>query len=246
MSADFEIAFGSYDYGAISGLTVQKLTDGLEVKQRIADTPGRHGNYTAGGLIAPRRFSLSGLLVGTSATDLRDKWEAFRAAHAPGVPAQFYQHSDRYVWAEVEGIGKAEFNELARVHLEWDVDFFCSDPFAYAHTPGAQTGLAAGGTVSPGGTAYALPLWTIVVGTIGTITIENETTGQEMVFVPTQTGTYLIDSRLETITRSGVDKSAEMNGEFLRCNVGANTLTVNVSGGAVVTSLRADWNDRYV
>lgn len=247
MSADFHIKFGSYDYAAITGLYLENLTDPLAVQMRASDTPGRAGGYSSGGTIASRRFALSGKLVGTSTTDLRSKWRAFRAAHAPGAAQKFYTHSDTYRWAEPVGVTKAQFDQVFS-HLEFEVEFLSVDPYDYEDTPSSATGLAGGGTVTTLGQAPSPPTFTLTVGGTlgGTITLTNTRTGEAMNILPTATGAIVIDSRLEAITRSGVNISGEMSGLFLSLAVGANVLTVSATGGTTVTVLSVAWNDRYV
>jgi phage-related protein len=248
MAADFDVSFDGYTYADVTGLTVRRLDDGMAVRSRMATPINHQGQFTAGGLLDARKFSLSGLLKGTSADDLRQKWDAFRQAHRPRSPSKFYLHSDRYRWAEVAGIGKVEMGETAKAWLEWSVEFVAADPYDYAETATSTTGLSGGGTVTTAGDSTSLPIFTMVVssiGTDGTITIGNSTTGESFVLAPCATGTVTIDSRLQTVVRSSVDVTHEMNGQFLTLAPGANTITVSTSGGASISSLSSSAADRW-
>ncbi len=244
----FAPQFGSYVYANETGVYVQRISDDMDVRTRMAETPGRAGNYTAGGLLAMRRVQMSGIIAVPFGTDLRDTWEAFKAAHRPGVIQALYAHTDRYLLAEVSGVGKAEYDSLAYRQLQFDVDFACSDPYWYDVDTTTTTGLAGGGTVTAGGTAPGAPLWTLVVssiGTAGTITITNTTTGEAFVLTPAATGTYLIDALAETVVRSSVDVSEQSAGVIPTLAVGANTITVDLTGSATLTSLTCAAQDRY-
>lgn len=246
--ASFAPKFGSYEYASEAGIYVEKVTRPTAVKTRQADTPGLHGGYSAGGLLAPRQFNISGLIVGTSDEDTRDKVEAFAGAHPPGPIRTFYFYSDRYINAEVSAISNTEFGALANISIPFDVEFTAVDPFFYDVDTNTQLDLDEGGTVTAGGTAPAAPLWTLVIGSLGTdgtLTLTNTTTGEALVLAPTTTGTYLIDSRLQTITRSGSDVSEQMNGLYPTLAMGDNDITVETTGGLAVSSLAVSWQNRY-
>lgn len=249
MAADFALAFGSLLYSDIPGLTLSGVTRPLSMRIRSADTPARDGGYTAGGKRAPARFSLRGTLTATDADDLRDRYDTLMAAHIRQGIAKFYRHSDRFRYAEFESEGKAEDSAEDGFNYDLDISFFCADPYEYAETASTQTGLAAGGTVTTAGEDYALPALTLVVGSTGsggTITIANTTTGESVTLTPSATGTYIIDSYDETVTKGGADKRAEVGpGSFLRLAPGVNVLTVTEGGGATTTSLSATWRDRW-
>lgn len=245
MAVDFAIQFGSYVY-ATEGVTVEKVSDPLAVRTRMAATPGRSGAYSAGGLLDTRKFTLEGLIAAADRDDLRDAWDGFRAAHLPGAPAAFYLSSDRYRLAEVVGIGKAEWDGMAGAYLRLSVEFAATEPYDYAATATSTTGLASGGTVTAAGeVATRRVTWTLVVGTAGTITIENTTTGEQMVLTVATTGTYVVDVAAETVTKSGVDMGDTFAGAFAGLAVGANTIAVSTSGGAVVTTLSCSHRDAW-
>lgn len=250
MSADNQMSYGAYTYSSVAGLTIQRLTDPMAVRPRTAETPGKDGAYSAGGLLGSRRFSMRGLMQGTSADNLRTIWRAFRAAHKPGAARTFYRHSDEYINAEVVGISEAEFNEMGRVHIRFEVDFLAVDPFAYKSTTDSQTGLAAGGTATNNGTAYVMPSLALdisSIGTSGTVTITNTTTGQALTLTPAATGVNTIDCGAETVVRGGVDKTTELStaSEFMRLDPGANTITVSTTGGLTVSTLAFTWREAH-
>jgi phage-related protein len=244
---NFAPVFGAYDYQAVGGVYVQEVDDPVAVKQRTADTPGADGAFTAGGLLDKKVVTLSGMIAKADGT-LRDAWEAFRAAHAPGLPQALYLYSDRYMFAEVTGITNSKFNALANLQIEFEVQFTGCDPFTYDTSVTTTSGLDAGGTVTAVGTAPGAPIWTLVIddiGTNGSVTVTNTTTGQAFTLKPAATGTYLIDSRLQTVTLSGVDVSDQFSGVFPLIAVGDNTITVATTLSLSVASLVCAAPGRY-
>ena len=246
MAADFAITYGSFAYSSLSGLTVEGADEPLGVRLRQSATPGRDGAYSATSLLEPKRFTLKGILTASTATALRTAWRTFRAAHSASAPAKFYQHSDQYVWAQVAGIGKADIGGMAGAWIRWEVEFFASDPLVYAETATATSSLASGGTMTNSGDVATRPTFTLVVGTAGTITIENSTTGESMVLTVTTTGTYTIDCRAETVVKVSTSMPEVFTGQFLRLSPGANTIAVSTAGGAVVTTLSASHRSAWV
>lgn len=251
MAADYALKFGSFALNSTNGVWVSDLQDEMPVKPRMAETPGRDGAYTAGGLLNKRRIVVQGLIRGSSADDLRSKLEAFRAAMRPGAPAALYLHSDRILYAEVTGVSDFKFGQTARIHVPFQVEWTAVDPYVYAVTPDSADGLEAGGTVTAGGTGYALPTITVEVSDIGTngyVVLSNDTINESLALIPAEAGEIVVDCRLETVTRNDVDVSAEMSAysKFLRLAPGANSLTVYLANGAAVSAISMTWQARYV
>lgn len=247
--ADFRFKFNGVLYSSIDGLFVQNLEFPTPVKQRIADTPSRHGGYSQGALYAPRHFSLDGLLKAESAAILRQRTEALMLMHGPGIH-RFYVHSDRFINAEFFGESKIKYGMLSGAWINWGIDFHAADPFLYADAASTKSGLNAGGTVESNGTEPTYPTVTLTVGstgTNGTIIVTNTTTGETFTLKPSATGVYVFDPEAETVTKSSVDVTPDMiAGVFLSVNPGSNTITVSTTASATCTALQFDWRDRFL
>lgn len=249
MAADFAFAFGSYTYGSISGLTITRYTEERANDLQMARAPGMWRAYVASSLPATRRFTLEGIIVSDTATNLRTAWDAFLAAHGPGAVAYFYPHSDRYRIAQVESITKAEFTGGRQTtQIDFAVNFVAGDPLTYSTTTTTTSSLASGGTVTNGGGAPTWPTFTMVVSSIGSsgyINITNSTTGHMIQIVPSATGTYTINMYAQTVTRGGTDAIANMNSEFWSLAAGANTIAVALYNSATISSLSCAHNDAW-
>lgn len=149
--------FGSYTYPA--GTLFRSLTDGVGAKLRMADPPSVDGQFTAGGLVAARKFSIRGTLallspsgvVSTDAAAFRTLRDAFVAAHAPGSPQAFWIDDDRYVNAEVESTALQEWTK-GLPNVAFEIGFVAADPFAYqgsAYAPATNTVALAVAGASP-------------------------------------------------------------------------------------------------
>lgn len=240
MAADYDSAFGTYNYADSCGIALEEIVVTPSVKRRVADTPGMNRAYTAGGLRGGTTIQIKGQIIGTSTTNVRDRIDTFIAAHAPGIGKKFYPHSDRYYNAEVVGFSGLKFDGQIRFLVPFSVEFFAADPYAYADSATATSSLASGGTVTNGGHAPTFPTITVAVssiGTNGTVTIGNTTTGQSLVLTPDATGTFTIDCAAQTVSRSSAYRPATHSGDWLRLNAGANTITVTLGGSATISSM---------
>ena len=135
------------------------LTDGVGAKLRVADPPNVDGQFSAGGLIAARKFSIRGQVqiaatgnVQTDAATFRTELDALKAAHLPGSPAPFWIDSDRYINAEVESLSLGEWSK-GLPHLDtFEVGFVATDPFYYqgsAYSPASNSVTLNYGGASP-------------------------------------------------------------------------------------------------
>lgn len=129
--------FNGYAYVGISDM-FSRLTDGIGARLRVADPPGVDGGFTAGGLVAPRKLSVKGMMTiaasGVVQTDaatfraLRDNWNL---VHAPGLPAPFFVDDDRYLNAEVESNSFPEWVK-GLTNINYEVALHAADPYWYA------------------------------------------------------------------------------------------------------------------
>jgi phage-related protein len=239
-------AFGSYSYPKCHILSRPRA---LAAKLRIAPTPGRDGEYSQGGLVGARRLVVSGVLIAASGDDIDTLWDAFVAAHAPGAAQALYpDRSDRYLRAEVEMIQETQGGETYMGAVPWEVAFVCVNPFYYAATATAPVLTTGGGTFTVGGSAPALGAFTLnvsAIGSGGSITVTNSTTGKAFTITPTATGNIIIDCDAETVTRAGVDVTAEFSGLFFALSVGSNTIAITTAGGATLSAASLSYRNRW-
>lgn len=245
------MTYDSTALATITGLKVEEISDSVAVKVRESATPARDGSYSAGGLAGPRRFTMRCVLSASTADSLRTTFRTVAALFRPGSARKFYKHSDEYVWAEPEGITEIKYGAMQRAWMRFQVGFFCADPYIYSNSETTQASLAAGGTINNGGSVSALPTFTLVIddiGSDGTVTLENETTGESFTITPAGTGTYIINTRDETITKSSADMTTEVSidSRFLTLAAGSNTLTVSTTGGLSVDTLDVAYRQRHL
>ena len=239
----FVYSFGVYNYDPnTNGLTTIKTP--IKYKERAASTPGRDGGYSAAALMDARVISAKGSLFATDSGTLRSLKDAFYAAHAPGPAQRLLLNGDRYINCQVNGLDEAEYEGLDS--LEYTLSFRADDPYFY--DVGVQSPNLPG-SFTPGGTALSLPVINLVVSTAGgTITVSNSATGQNFILNPVAVDTYTIDSMAETVTRSGIDASAEQGAgsNFLQLVPNAvNTISVTVAGGAAYSSVSSTYQNRW-
>jgi len=161
MATYLALKYGDYVYDATTDMP-DTLNDGVKANLRTVGCLGDDGAFTAGGLIAARRFSAKGTLtisptgnVQADALTFRNKRDAFYAAHLPGAPQQFWLDNDRYVMAEVESLPMIDWAQ-GLTHVDFEVGFYAADPFQYQgdpatpYTPQSNTTvLTAGGASVP-------------------------------------------------------------------------------------------------
>jgi len=238
--------FGTYDYDD-HGITVLSAPNQVGARLRVADTPGRDGGYSQGGLLAPRRLSLSGILQPSDLNDLDTEWDSFLQAHAPGQILPLYVgKDDRYLLAEVESVQDVDAENVVDA-IPFEVGFYCADPYWYADTVTDVTLPDDSHVVAVStGTARALPLFTFGLTTSGggTFEVENGDTGESLVLTVGASGTYTIDSRTETVLKDGVRLTEGYTGVFPTLRIGNNTINYlvdDVTVGVASLSYRARW-----
>jgi phage-related protein len=235
----------AYSFGGVTLPNVSICAAPMPSKAPGNAAPGYSGSY--GGFQRPneRKVTLSGnLIVRTSFSDLLDAWSSLSAAHDTGVPVQLCIRDNWYLWAVCESITDSE---RGVDHIGYQAQYAARDPYYYsatASTPALTTG---GGTFTVGGNKAALPTLTLTVSAApagGTITVANSATGESFVLSPNSALAYVLDSRLETVTMSGVDATGQFAGQFLTLAVGSNTLTITTAGGATLSAASITFNGR--
>lgn len=238
-------AFGSYEYPQ-SVVTLAPTE--LSSKLRLADAPGVDGGYTQGGKRGIRSLTLSGTLIAEGADDIRDLWDDFLAAHAPGLPQALYVgRDDRYLLAEVASVKEPD-NLVGAV--DWEVGFSCADPFWYAADPTTDTVVGGSDTLTTAGNARTWPTITVELSAAGTTgTLALTCGGKTLTLACSATYlTMVVDMKRGLVTNgAGVDITHLATGKFWDLAPGANAVT-RVLAGAVaptVTSISATWSDRW-
>jgi len=232
--------YGSYTYPSS---LIEKRPIKIDSRLRAKEIPGRSLAYSQGGLIGTRRVIVTGTLKDTTL------WDAFLAAHAPGQAKALYMGSSatRYLMAEVESISDIDADQYPAA-IPWEVGFICYDPLWYGIVVN-PTITSTGGSFTVSGSAPAEPILTITLGgTIpgGYVTITATNSGKSMVITPAASGAIVIDNAARTITRAGVDITAELStlSEFLSFT-GSDTLTIAAAGGLTVSSPSLSYTERW-
>lgn len=242
--------YDSYNYLTKSVVLTYPRAE-VVAKERFAETPGRHGGYTQGGLLSARRFTVGGQLIAAVGDDLEALWDAFMAAHVPGVPKKFYPgRDDRFISAEVVGVKDVNSDQFP-TSVQWELNFLASDPTYYADTATSDT-ITTGGTVTNLGTVETWPSVAVVLtalGTAATLTLTNSTTGKSLVIaMPGSLTTLTIDMAAQKITNTGGTDVTDLltSGEFWSVAPGANTIVRTFTGGATASSIVSTHRDRWL
>lgn len=237
--------FGNYEYPKSIILDTSRS---LETKNRFADTPGRHGQYTQGSLLAARRIPLKGHLIPEPADDMEALWDAFLAAHAPGLPRALYLgRDDRFINAEVISVADTEGGEYP-TSIPWELSFIASDPTQYAAST-TTTSITAGGTVTNAGNIETPPVISVVlssIGSSGTLTLTNGSVSLVLA-MPVATTTLTIDMARQRVTNTGGTDVTELvtSGRFWTLQPGNNTVARSFGGGASASSISSVHRERW-
>ncbi len=251
------VSFGIYAYGFQSGMPntcasiPNTIKDALTATLRISDTPGKDGGYTAGGLVAPRKLTLTVMLQADSLANLQTIEDSFKAVHSPGPPAQLLFANKRYINAEVESLDFEPWNGSPNKSVT--VEFHAADPFYYAETTSGPQALALGANmVAVAGNRPSLPIITINVSSASggsPITI-TDAAGNACTLAPASAGGFVIDSSQETVTNlaDGSDAISIFDGVYptLLTGSGAAALTVSTSGGITLGAMSVTWQNRWI
>lgn len=245
--------FGSYNYQTKNVITSQPRQPSVRVRQ--ADTPGRRGGYTQGGLIDTRRITIKGHLVPTGSDVIDTLWDAFVAAHVPGTPQVLYLgRDDRYINAECVGLvdsGTYGDGDEFIGSIPWEVQFAATDPVVYDATLSGPTNVNAGATVTNAGNVETFPTIAVVLsalGTSGTITITNAASGKSMTInMPGALTTLTIDCAAQKITNTGGTDVTNLfkSGSFFGLVAGGNALSKSTTGGANSSAINVTWRNGW-
>lgn len=236
-------------------------SSGFNIAIPESEAPGYSESYQEDSYARPRSVTLTGRItpespfVAATPDGIRDALDALAGALTEGSAGQLYRNSDRYLNARVALFRESE-RDQGYVTRAWMVGFDCADPFYWDATAQSAVALPTtdGGTVTltPGGSAVALPVITLVVpsGAIGetiTLTLPTSTLNPlPAALTPSVAGTYVLDTTNGTVTVGGVDYSADFTGQLLRLSHrGSSLLTVNLSSSGILTSGTIQWQRRW-
>jgi phage-related protein len=230
--------FGSYALP----VTLYPIQEPGEAGISVAKLARTTGARASTRLLTEKVIRLEGGLVESAGASLRTQIDALKAGLQGEQSLSF--EADR-LWRKAqmrdfevnyEGTGYARF---ARVRLS----FVTPDPYQYAasDTTNSRTITASGQTLNTtnAGNAPAAPVLSLTVGGSGAVTLSctvlNNTTGESFTLNGSVTGgeVILIDTLEQSITISGVDKTALFDGLFPSLEVGSNTFQVNYTAGTI-------------
>ncbi len=231
---------------------LNKPMQGASARLRLAETPNRPGEYTAGGKRASGKLSVIGRIVLSSGQSMDDAWRELVVGLPIGTVGKLATRQDdtSFRWAEVETLDPGDVEEGSS--LIYQVGFSMADPFEYAAGLSSALRNSVGTVTANNAGALATPpsLEVIVASVVGanpTATITNSTTGKALVINPAVAATYTLDHRLRTITKStGGDARTDLSAasEFWDLASGSNTITVaasNCTVGDTTISWRSRW-----
>lgn len=240
----FQNTYGTYVYND----QLEVLQEGVQARLQVVSTPGRNGGYSEGGKVENKRVTLRGKVFSTDVASgqLRDAWDAFKCAHAPGPQRFLAIDSDRYLSAEVESLEETEWDSSP--HRDFTVTLLAVDPFWYANSSTIQTLTTDGSktTFSTLGNAPVQPLLYLnLTGSGGNVIIS--VNGNQIVVTPDQIGAIFIDSLNQWASigsTSGPDVSYMLSGVFAELQPGLNSVIVTATT-AVVSSAQISWQDKW-
>lgn len=224
-------------------------------RDKVITLPGRHGSLRMLPDLGERSLQLDLWLAADSLEQLYSRLDTVRAWLNPLRGQQqiiFDRTPDRYYLATVAGVLDAE---IVSKQGQFEAEFVCPDPFAYAITPQVITITASPHTHNQLGTMSAEPLYRVRGVSAGG--------GQEIrLAVGTQSITYRgalatgewleIDSRDKTVIRVAVGgarasvMSQIVKPVFPMLAAGNNTITVIPSGGATWSLLEIHCRNRWL
>lgn len=253
---------------SFNGTTSQsmRLATRITTENRMPDLtnntvkmPGHEGVFDFGETIGERKIQISCFIPpGKSDADFLDLKDSIVAWLNPDnglCPLILDKEPGRVYSARLnEGFS---FDKAVRNSCTFDLVFLCPDPYAYAATDETYTIAAAGtSTVSRSlGNAGSLPVYSLTgvipSGEYVTITTNGSelkvigklNSGETLVIDASLMTAKVVDANGDTL-RNGLPLLSELN--FPSLNVGANTVTVAVSGNAVTfreleISARSRW-----
>lgn len=241
-----------YTFGAfqLPG-AIQSRALPVAARRRSAEAAGLDGEWSQGGLVAPKRIIVTGKVRCSSVAARNAAWDALVSGLPLDAPGNLVlEQADRRYPAEVEAISDV-VDAMRPWSLEYEVQFVvpggCAEAAAVTNASLTTTG---GTLAAPAGNHHALPRIEVTVssiGTGGTLTVTNTSTGQSVTAKPGGTGVIAFDSAEERLYRAGADWTGEWTaGEWPRLLPGvANFFSVTTTGGLTVSAVQVLYRARW-
>lgn len=246
--------FGGFDYDA-NHVILTDSPESLSAKLRVGDRVGEDGGYTGGGLQAPSRFTITGVVhVPAAGTpNIRQLWRALKDAHQPGTPRplRIDYIGELFLYAEPEGITDVHASGSPFIGArQFEVTFYCADPFwRQNQEQGPQTL-----TLSPfisgnikqlgttnifnGGSRFADPTISFEVTHPGTFAFTHDAGSFEL--YANLPGTYTIDSHNRFVTRGAASYHYRWDGVLPQLRPGQTSIVMQSTYGTAINP-RASW-----
>jgi hypothetical protein len=178
--------------------------------------------------------TLPGILMASSAQELRDRRDVLSAALVQGAEGQLFRHSDRFLNCRCQGLSWGQDDGLDSI--PWTVRFRTADPLYYEAATQTLPLVLGSNAITAGGGYPPTPIFTFVVTHSGTLTVTHAATGQSFVLTLSATGTYVVDCQAGTVIKNGTtDVIDEFSGEFFDQGLAKGASTITLTAGASLT-----------
>ena len=213
------------------------------LNNRLQENGGHDGAWDYGVEYGARIIELDCTLFSENASDLRKVARQFAGAMNPAKGARslvFDDEPDVQYFARVSNqIPLAQLGAMGTFTLQ----LTCPDPFTYSTEYHSVT--TTGTTeIDHAGAHIARPRITVTHGGgVGAIDVVGADMKATMVFdESSEAGTYIIDSKVKTITVSGKPAYDFVKGSFITLSEGLNTVTI--TGG--INSVKIEYHDTWL
>ncbi|WP_368298394.1 distal tail protein Dit [Cytobacillus firmus] len=211
-----------------------------EIESLTAQTPSKNGVHYFGYRFMERRITVEINLFGASHSEYRTKIRDLAAWLNPNNGPQeliFDDETDKKYYAVITE--NTDFEGIFAKRVA-EIEFLCSDPFAYSITESSATISNDSATINNPGTAEAFPIITVDFSASATeLKIEknsneflrivrNFVAGDEVV-IDCQVGTIIYNGTTNLMT------ALDINSDFFSLNPGDTTLTVKPAGVSAVS-----------
>lgn len=253
--ANLDIDFGTFNLNSTNGVSIADIA--IETQKAIEQSviPKGGGSVIPIGPRASVVVRLSGKIVGTSYTTLRDNIQALKAALDQTSEQKFTLDDERFIRMQYRNFAYsyAFINGVAN----WSCQLVASDPYWYSETLNSDSTLI---TAAPSqdldndGDAVTRCKLTITALAGNPITddllIENSTLGTSLQYRGTiaATKSLVINNRVDqdqfTVVNDGTDDIVNYEGDLPTMAAGTNTWDLTTATTGVI--VKVEWRDAWV